>query len=88
MTRSGLSSQDFPEEATRWGFSGWAVAEFDIATDGTTQNIRTVAAFPPFVFAASAERIVKATRYEQTYRPGAERGCVAENEHVEYEVRR
>jgi hypothetical protein len=88
QTRSGFSPQNYPAEALRWGFSGWTMTEFDISPEGVTQNIRTVVAFPPFVFAASSESGVKQTRYEQSYRPGAERGCVANDLGIRYELRR
>lgn len=79
-----VGKYSFPEEAWRWGLGGWAVTEFDISAEGLPLNIRTIAAFPPFVFGADAESRIKIARYQQTYRPGSERGCVADNFNVNY----
>lgn len=66
------SSNDFPDEALRWGFEGWAVTEYEVAPDGRPTDIRTVAAYPPFVFSPAARSIFERIRYE---RPGSG-GCV------------
>lgn len=87
-TRSGFSGADFPNEALRWGLGGWTVIEFDISPDGVPLNVRTVAAFPPFVFGANSEQNIKITRYQQTYRPGSEQGCVSNNLGVAYEIKK
>lgn len=58
LVRSNASSNDFPMEAMRWGFEGWAVTEFDITADGRTVGVRPVMAYPPFVFGAAAQGIL------------------------------
>lgn len=75
MRRSGASSGDFPMEAMRWGFEGWARVEFDIQPDGRTASQRAVISYPPFVFNDAAVGIMRDSRYTQSYRPEGDPGC-------------
>jgi hypothetical protein len=87
QTRTGFGGVDaFPMEALRWHLGGWTMVEFDISPEGKPLNVRTIAAFPPFVFGENSENRIKLSRYQQTYRPGSERGCVGSNLGVSYTV--
>lgn len=86
MTSVGLRSEIYPAEAMRWGFEGWVQAEFDVAADGRTRNIRTVVGYPPFVFGQSTATGVSKSRFTQTYRPGGELGCGGNNLTVRYHL--
>ncbi len=77
MLKSNISSNDFPMEAMQWGFEGWSRQEYDIGADGRTANVRTIASFPPAVFAQAAEDVVKAIRYRTSFRPDGGIGCGA-----------
>ena len=87
MRKSGASSADFPMEAFDWGFEGWTSMEFDVAADGTTKNQRTVAAFPPRVFAKASEGIARQSRYSVSYRPEGDLACTAMSRKVRYSIR-
>ena len=76
--RGVASEQDYPQEAREWGLSGWARTEFDVKADGTTANVRTVMAYPPFVFGPPIERVVAHQKYTQSYRPDGGLGCGGE----------
>ena len=67
--RLSASSNDFPNDALRWGFEGWAVSEISASADGDAVQSRTVMAYPPFVFGESARRITDRARFEPSYRP-------------------
>ena len=71
----GVSDNDFPVEAMRWGFEGWVQLEFDLTADGKTTNVRPVVAYPPFVFEQAAKKATERSRYEQTFRPDGSLGC-------------
>lgn len=72
--RTGASSGDFPTAAMEWGFSGWANTESIIGTDRATA-VRTLFAYPPFVFGPAAQGIARSARYEPSFRPESEAIC-------------
>lgn len=74
MRRTGADSGDFPDAAMQWGFSGWANTESTIGADRATA-VRTLVAYPPFVFGPAAQGIARSTRYEPSFRPDAEATC-------------
>lgn len=74
MRRTGASSGDFPMAAMQWGFSGWANIESIIGADRATA-VRTLIAYPPFVFGTAAQGIARSTRYEPSFRPDVEAAC-------------
>lgn len=80
------SVDDYPAAAIEWRLSGWAVTEFDITADGTTKNIRTIVAYPPFVFDKPTEKIAARSRYTQTYRPESGLGCGGYHSSQSYSV--
>jgi len=69
------SEADYPIEAREWGLSGWARTEFDVTSDGATQNVRTVAAYPPFVFGKPIEHVAQRMKFTQSFRPDGGLGC-------------
>jgi tetratricopeptide (TPR) repeat protein len=75
LRNSATSSSDFPIEALRWGFEGWALIEFDIDAEGNTHNPRTAVAYPPFVFGKAASKLVERFRFDPVLRPQGSRGC-------------
>lgn len=77
LRSSGASSDDFPQEAQRWGFGGWVRTEFDIAADGRTLQQRALIAYPPFVFNEAATGIAKKSRWTSSYRPDGSVACAA-----------
>jgi outer membrane biosynthesis protein TonB len=76
----------FPTEALRYGFEGWASIEFDIAADGTTQNIRALAACPPFIFSGAAAGIVRKSLFEASYRPSGGPACSAAQRRIVFSL--
>jgi tetratricopeptide (TPR) repeat protein len=71
----GASSNDFPNDALRWGFEGWVRLEWDLSAAGDTINVRPTVAYPPFVFSDSATRLIDRFRYQATYRPDGGLAC-------------
>jgi hypothetical protein len=78
-------SADFPIEAMRWGFEGWASAEAAIRSNGTVAEARRVIAYPPFVFGEAAERIIVRGRYERSYVPDGQ-ACIAHRQRVVFRL--
>jgi tetratricopeptide (TPR) repeat protein len=74
----------FPAEALNWGFSGWVVTEYDIAASGKTDNIRTLIAYPPYVFASAASTMIKGAKYRETFRPDGGLSCGANSERITF----
>jgi hypothetical protein len=86
MKRLSASSKDYPMEAIRWGFEGWARSEYDITPAGSATNIRTTVAYPPFVFGKSAQQIFQNSKFEQTFRPAGDLGCSAASNVVRFKM--
>ncbi|MGQ0589842.1 MAG: hypothetical protein ACT4N8_09970 [Sphingosinicella sp.] len=79
----GASSDDFPREAARWGFEGWASIEPSIDASGRVRSLRTIVAYPPFVFGDAAQGVARSARFEAS--PVAEGvTCAAERIHVRF----
>lgn len=74
----------FPEEALRWGFSGWVVTEFDIAASGKTAGVRTLIAYPPYIFSSSANKMLEGAKYRATFRPDGGLSCGANSERITF----
>lgn len=86
LRRTGASSADFPQEAMRWGFEGWAVVEHDVAADGKTLNQRATIAYPPFVFSPAATGVIEDMRYEKSYRPDGSLGCGGKSSRIAFKL--
>ncbi len=71
------TTNDIPQDAINWHISGWAETEFDIQADGRTSNVRTVIAYPPFVYGPPMVKVEMHSRYTQSYRPDGGLGCGA-----------
>jgi outer membrane biosynthesis protein TonB len=84
--RSGgdLGSGDFPIAAMRWGFEGVVREAFDIDDNGHLKNVRTVFAYPPFIFAPTTETAIKALRYEPPRIGGKAVGCTSQMQSVRF----
>ncbi len=76
---------DFPNEAMAWGFEGWAIMEAQVGPDGRPAPIRTLIAYPPFVFGAASERIVNRFRFAPAVAPGG-RACTTHVQRVVYRL--
>jgi tetratricopeptide (TPR) repeat protein len=66
---------EYPTEIVRRGVEGWTIVEFDVAADGRTLDQRAVITYPPFIFSNAGQRLIRATTFEQSYRPGGAVGC-------------
>lgn len=84
MRSNGATYLSFPDEAQRWGFSGWVMMELDIQANGKTANQRALIVYPPIVFADAAVRIAKDARYEMSYRPEGGLGCGGKQMYVNF----
>jgi tetratricopeptide (TPR) repeat protein len=73
--RGQATESDYPLEARQWGLSGWARTEFDVKPDGATTHVRTVAAYPPFVFGKPIEHVAERMKFTQSFRPDGGLGC-------------
>lgn len=87
-TKAWLGSGAFPQAALRWGFEGWVKVGYDIDTSGKPTGIRTVMAYPPFIFGPSTERAVADFRYRPIYREGTAVGCSGYTQSVRYGIQR
>lgn len=75
VTNNSVYSRDFPDEALRWGFDGYVREDFDIDATGHVENVRTIIAYPPFVFRAAAEKTVARFQYLAPVIDGVSAGC-------------
>jgi hypothetical protein len=85
MTRAGVGSNDFPQDAFDWGFEGYVGYAFDINAAGEVVNARTVFAYPPFVFNAATEKTVRRFRYLPPVIGGEAVGCNQKIDAVRYQ---
>jgi outer membrane biosynthesis protein TonB len=85
-TSVAIASSQFPAEAIRWGFEGYVDEAYDIGADGRVSNIRTVFAYPPFVFAKSTEDAVRSFRYLPPKIGDKVAGCAGETQSVHYAI--
>lgn len=88
LRRGDVTSDDFPNDALRWGFEGYVRESFDIAADGSVGGIRTIIAYPPFVFGPATERAFKSFRYEPPLLGGQALGCSEQIRSVRYSIPR
>lgn len=79
-----IASSQFPAEALRWHFEGYVREAFDIAADGSVTQVRTVVAYPPFVFAAATEKAVSRFRYIPPKLGNTVLGCANQMQNVRY----
>jgi tetratricopeptide (TPR) repeat protein len=80
------SSNDFPDEALRWGFEGFAQIEYDITPEGRVTAARPIAAYPPFTFGKAAADMIGRYRYDPTYRPGGSIGCGGKTARINFRM--
>jgi hypothetical protein len=85
-TNSSVSSNDFPQEALLWRFEGYVREDYDIAANGQPTNIRTVIAYPPFVFERGTERILNKFRYLPPVVDGMAVGCLGKTLNINYTI--
>ncbi len=85
-TSMSISSSQFPAEALRWHFEGHVKESYDIADDGRVANVRTIVAYPPFIFSASTEAAVRQFRYVPPKIGNEAVGCTGETQSVNYRI--
>lgn len=83
-----VASTQFPTEALRWGFEGYVREAFDIAADGSVKQVRTVIAYPPFVFANATEKAVARFRYIPPTLNGEVLGCANQTQSIRFSIPR
>jgi tetratricopeptide (TPR) repeat protein len=67
--RDNASGRDFPDDAMRWGFEGWATSELTVSPGGNAVDARTVTAYPPFVFSEAGRTVARRSVFADTYVP-------------------
>lgn len=87
LKRGAGSSGDFPQEAMRWGFEGWARLEYDLTAAGVTTNVRPTVAYPPFIFGKAGSEIVRRLRYDASFRPDGSLGCGGMSQSIQFRIR-
>jgi len=85
-TSMSIASSQFPQEAYRWHFEGHVRESYDIAEDGRVANVRTIVAYPPFIFSESTERAVRQFRYIPPKIGDEAVGCTGETQSVNYRI--
>jgi tetratricopeptide (TPR) repeat protein len=79
-----MSSNDFPNEALRWGFEGFTTIEHDVLADGRVSEPRAVVSYPPFVFSRASTRGIGRFRFDPSYRPDGSIGCGGKSTRIRY----
>ena len=85
-TNLSIVSSQFPAEAQRWHFEGFARIAYDIGADGHVADVRTVLAYPPFVFGPGTEKAARGFRYVAPTLDGKVVGCQGERQTVSYRL--
>jgi tetratricopeptide (TPR) repeat protein len=83
---TSVAASVFPREAVRWSFEGTVREAFDIAADGSVTGVRTVIAYPPFVFGAASERALRDWRFYPPTLGDQALGCVGQTINVQYRL--
>ena len=83
---TSISSRAFPTEAARWHFEGSVREAFDLTADGHVTGVRTVIAYPPFVFGPATEKAVSSFRYLPPTLGDQPLGCVGQTINVHYKM--
>ncbi|MDE2596764.1 MAG: energy transducer TonB [Sphingomonadales bacterium] len=84
LRSSGAGSSDYPEEAWRMGFEGWVRLEYDISADGRAVDSRPIVAYPPIVFADSANAMARGFRFTASFRPEGGEACTANQSTINF----
>lgn len=85
---TSIKTPQFPQEAERWQFEGYAAESFDLDADGHPAGVHTIIAYPPFIFSASAENGVRRFRYDPPKIGDKPAGCTGESLGLNYRLRR
>lgn len=85
-TSMSITSSQFPREALRWHFEGHVKESYDIAGDGHVRNVRTIVAYPPFIFSESTEAAVRQFRYVPPKIGDETVGCTGESQSVNHRI--
>jgi tetratricopeptide (TPR) repeat protein len=83
---AGFFSSDFPFEALRWHFEGYVREDYDITADGRVANLRTVLAYPPFIFEAGTERTIAKFKYIPPVINGQPVGCLGKTQNINFQI--
>jgi len=83
-TDIAIGSDDFPAAAQRWGFEGYVRVAFDIDGLGHPQDVRTVVAYPPFIFNKTTEAAFTRSRYLTQAIDGVAVGCAGHTQSVRF----
>jgi hypothetical protein len=82
-----MKRAQFPEEAERWHFEGYAGVGYDIDGDGRPANVHTITAYPPFIFTAASEKSVHSFRYDAPKIGDKPVGCTGESFGMIYRIK-
>lgn len=85
-TNLSIVSSQFPSDALRWRFEGYVQVGYDINADGTVANVRSIIAYPPFVFDQGTERAAQRFRYVPPTIDGRPVGCTGAMQSVRYRI--
>jgi tetratricopeptide (TPR) repeat protein len=82
-----MKRAQFPEEAERWHFEGYAGVGYDVDGDGRPANVHTITAYPPFIFTAASEKSVRTFRYDAPKIGDKPVGCSGESFGMSYRIK-
>lgn len=82
----GFGGNDYPIAIIQRGVEGWTKVGFDIAANGRTLNQRAIVSYPPFIFGNAGQRIMRASLYEQSYRPEGGLGCSGSDQNIVFRM--
>jgi len=83
---NGMMVNPFPNAALEWGFEGYVQEAFDIDDEGRTVNVRTVLAYPPYIFGPSTEHAIATMHYLPPKIGERSVGCTAQVQSVSYRI--
>jgi hypothetical protein len=86
--QTSTGTPQFPQDAERWQFEGYAAEGYDIDADGHPAGVRTVIAYPPFIFSTAAAEAARHFHYVLPKIGDKPAGCVGEQKGFSYRLRR
>ncbi len=86
VRNNSISDDAFPNQALIWNFEGFVRVGYDIDATGRPTNVRTLLAYPPFIFDKATEKAVSGFSYLPPTINGQAVGCTGHVQGVVYNV--
>lgn len=86
VRKDSIGDEAFPNQALIWNFEGFVRVGYDIDATGRPTNVRTLLAYPPFIFDKATEKAVSGFSYLPPTIGGRAVGCTGHSQSVIYQA--